>query len=59
MLHVVPILCLLFFVFFIEIRLKNHIDENDKKVEKLSRKVDIIVKALNKLMDESENRSNE
>lgn len=59
MLHVVPILCLLFFIFFIEIRLKSHIDENDKKIEKLSRKVDIIVKALNKLMDESENRSNE
>ena len=32
MLHVVPIICLIFFVFFIEYRLKQHIDKNDEKL---------------------------
>ena len=32
MLHVVPIVCLIFFIFFIEYRLKQHIDKNDKEL---------------------------
>ena len=32
MLHIVPIVCLIFFVFFIEYRLKQHIDKNDEKL---------------------------
>lgn len=30
--HIVPIVCLIFFVFFIEYRLKQHIDKNDKEL---------------------------
>lgn len=32
MLHIVSIVCLIFFVFFIEYRLKQHIDKNDEKL---------------------------
>ena len=32
MLHVVPIICLIFFIFFMECRLKQHIDKNDEEL---------------------------
>lgn len=57
MLHVVPILCLVFFIFFIEIRLKSHVDENDKEIERLSKTVAAITKSLNEL--KYDNSSNE
>lgn len=39
MLHVVPILCLLFFIGFIEIRLKNEINEIEEEFKKLKKRV--------------------
>lgn len=35
MLQIVPILCLIFFIFFVEYRLKRHIDRSDKEIEKI------------------------
>ena len=32
MLHTVPIICLIFFIFFTEYRLKKHIDKNDEEL---------------------------
>lgn len=33
MLHVVPILCLILFIGFVEYRLKKHLDEIDEKIK--------------------------
>lgn len=35
MLHIVPILCLIFFIFFVEYRLKNHIDCMDRSIKEI------------------------
>lgn len=35
--HIVPILCLILFVGFIEYRLKEHLDEVDSRLSKLER----------------------
>lgn len=32
MLHIVPILCLIFFIFLVEYRFKKHLDDIDKKI---------------------------
>lgn len=37
MLHIVPILCLILFVGLVEYRLKKHLDEIDKRINKLER----------------------
>lgn len=37
MLHIVPILCILLFVGFVEYRLKQHLDEIDKRIDNLER----------------------
>lgn len=39
MLHIVPIVCLIFFVFFIEYRLKQHIDKNDEKLLQIKKTI--------------------
>ena len=39
MLHIVPILCLIFFVFFVEYRLKRHIDRSDELIYKLHERI--------------------
>lgn len=39
MLHVVPILCLILFIGFVEYRLKEHLDEIDKRLSKLEKYV--------------------
>lgn len=44
MLHIVPIVCLIFFLFFVEYRLKQHIDKNDEEIFQLK-------KTLNKLQN--------
>lgn len=36
MLHVVPILCLIFFIFFVEYRLKEHINNTDKELKSVA-----------------------
>lgn len=35
MLHIVPILCLILFIGLVEYRFKKHLDEIDKKINKL------------------------
>lgn len=35
MLHIVPILCILLFIGLVEYRLKQHIDQIDRKIKKL------------------------
>lgn len=35
--HIVPIICLIFFIFFIEYRLKKHIDKNDEELRKIKK----------------------
>ncbi len=35
MLHIVPILCILLFVGLVEYRLKQHLDQVDKRLKKL------------------------
>ena len=37
MLHIVPIICLIFFIFFVEYRLKKHIYSTDKEIVKIKR----------------------
>ena len=37
MLHVVPIICLIFFIFFIEYRLNKHIEKNDEELRKIKK----------------------
>lgn len=37
MLHIVPILCLILFVGLVEYRLKKHLDDIDKRINKLER----------------------
>lgn len=37
MLHIVPIICLIFFIFFIEYRLKKHIEKNDEELRKIKK----------------------
>lgn len=37
MLHVVPIVCLIFFIFFVEYRLKQHIDKTDREIVEIKR----------------------
>lgn len=37
MLHIVPILCLILFVGLVEYRLNKHLDEIDKRINKLER----------------------
>lgn len=56
MLHIVPILCLIFFIYMLEYRLNKHVKEIDKKItnteksiEKLKFQYDIILKALQKV----------
>ena len=41
MLHIVPILCLILFVGLVEYRLKKHLDDIDKKINKLERLLSI------------------
>lgn len=35
--HIVPIICLIFFIFFIEYRLKKHIDKNDEELRQIKK----------------------
>lgn len=42
MLHIVPILCLILFVGLVEYRLKKHLDEIDKRINKLERLPSIV-----------------
>lgn len=37
MLHIVPTMCLIFFILFVEYRLKEHIDNNDKELKKIKK----------------------
>ena len=39
MTHVVPILCLLLFIGFVEYRLKKHLDDVDRRVSKLEEQI--------------------
>lgn len=42
MLHVVPIVCLIFFIFLVEYRLKQHIDRNDKELLRIKKTLKLI-----------------
>ena len=59
MLHIVPILCLIFFIFFEENRLKRHINQTDaqilnlqNQIHQLEFKVDIIKESLVTIEDD-------
>lgn len=59
MLHIVPILCLIFFIFFEEKRLKRHINQTDiqilnlqNQIHQLEFKVDIIKESLVTIEDD-------
>lgn len=39
MLHIVPILCLIFFIFMVEYRFKRHIDDIDKEIQIIESKL--------------------
>lgn len=42
MLHIVPILCLILFVGLVEYRLKKHLDDINKRINKLERLPSIV-----------------
>ena len=58
MLHIVPILCLIFYIFFEESRLKRHVNQTEthilslqNKIHDLEFKIDIIKEALTTIED--------
>lgn len=56
MLHIVPILCLILFIGLVEYRLKNHLDETEKRLDDLE-KVTAIVESIIKEDKKDENNS--
>ena len=53
MLHIVPILCLIFFIGFIEIRLKNELTEIEDSIRRLKKRIVILESDVRKLRDDS------
>lgn len=53
MLHIVPILCLIFFIGFIEIRLKNELTEVEDSIRRLKKRIVILESDVRKLRDDS------
>lgn len=56
MLHVVPILCLIFFIFFVEYRLKEHLNETDERISKLEK---LMTSYVTSESNQKEKKSNE
>lgn len=56
MLHVVPILCLILFIGLVEYRLKEHLNETDKRISKLAK---LITSYVTSESNQKEKKSNE
>lgn len=54
MLHIVPIVCLIFFIGFIEIRLKNELTEVEDSIRRLKKRIVILESDVSKLRDDSD-----
>lgn len=56
MLHIVPILCLILFIGLVEYRLKEHLNETDKRISKLE---ELITSYVTSESNQKEKKSNE